>query len=65
MGKFSAKPNIPETKPVPQPEDPEIAKKKKDSEMAAKNRAGLGSTIKTSGLGVTNDAQTQRKTLLG
>ena len=51
--------------PLPTPEDPSVKAAKKKSRLAAVGRKGLLNTVKTSGLGDTSKATTQRKTLLG
>jgi hypothetical protein len=51
--------------PPPAPEDPAVKKAADDAKMAASKRRGFGSTVRTSGLGDTSEASTQRQTLLG
>ena len=51
--------------PLPRREDTAVQDAKKASSQAARSRSGFPSTITTSGLGVTNDANVQRSTLLG
>jgi hypothetical protein len=60
--RFSAPPPPP---PLPQRTDTSVQDAKKASSQAARSRSGFPSTITTSGLGVTGDANTARSTLLG
>lgn len=53
----------PEAPPLPTPEDPSVKARATDVANAAKRRAGLAGTVKTSGLGDTSAATVTRKTL--
>lgn len=62
---FNSSPAPQPLQPLPTPEDPAIAERKRREREAAKNRKGRGSTIITGGLGDPGEAPVQRPTLLG
>ena len=65
---FFSPPKPPQIQPLPPLPDPnaaEIKRKRKESQQAAQRRKGFFSTIKTSGLGDTSEANVKRVTLLG
>ena len=51
--------------PVPQAQDPAVVRARTQSKQQAALAAGRGSTVLTSGLGLTTPATTAKKTLLG
>jgi len=51
--------------PTPEPEDPQVQDAARDERRRQRLAAGRESTIRTSGLGASGSAPTQRKTLLG
>lgn len=51
--------------PVPTPEDPEVKAQAAAARKAARNRMGLGQTVRTSGLGDPSKPPGERRTLLG
>ncbi len=58
--------NLPKTEAVPvKATDAEVRKKKERTSRLARNRKSLGSTINTTGQGVQDPVNTQRKALLG
>ena len=63
-------PPLPPVEPMPEPPEAELSQEEKDriaSEQAAieRKRKGRKSTILTSPLGVEEEAETEKKTLLG
>lgn len=51
--------------PVPTMEDPEVKRQEEIARKAARNRMGLGETVRTTGLGDRSTPTGARKTLLG
>lgn len=58
-------PSPPPLPPLPDPNAEEIKRKRKEALTAALRRKGILSTVKTSGLGDTSEAEVKRATLLG
>lgn len=58
---------LPPAAPPPQPQrqDPAVAQARKSNRQQAARAQGRGSTILTSGLGLTTEASTTKKQLLG
>ena len=52
-------------RPTPEPKDPQVQDAVRDERRRQQLAAGWASTIRTSGLGASGSAPTQRKTLLG
>jgi hypothetical protein len=67
MGSMFSGPDIPAVKPLPplpSRDDPAIAQRKREEEMALRRRRGFGRNILTSGLGDTSPAPVSREGLL-
>ena len=62
---FGGSPKLQANDPLPDMDDEENKKRAKASEAAAKKRKGFADTIKTRGVGVVDEANVKRKTLLG
>ena len=67
MGSLFSGPDIPAPKPlppIPTRDDPAIARRKREEELALRRRQGFGQNILTSGLGDTSPAPVSRESLL-
>jgi hypothetical protein len=64
-GKSPALAALPAPKALPTKQDPSVQKAREDARKAGQRRKGFSDNIKTSGLGIQDQANVARKTLLG